>query len=74
MKLYRIKNVRTGKFYRHKYSQFRGGDWVDADKATIWTKPGGVNGAIGSLREGRKTHPDFVIETAEIDPTQVNWK
>jgi hypothetical protein len=74
MKLYRIKNNRTGKYYRHKYSQFRGGDWVDATNATIWTKPGGVNGAIGSLSEGRKKHPDFVIETATIDPEKIVWE
>lgn len=73
MKLYRIRN-RWGKYYRHKYSQFRGGDWVDAEQATIWTKPGGVNVALGSLSEGRKNHPDFTVEIAVIDPTQVNWK
>lgn len=71
--LYRIKNLRTGKYYRHKYSQFRGGDWVDVDQATVWTKPGGVNGAIGTLREGRKDHPDFVIEIAAILPSEIIW-
>ena len=55
--LYRIKNLRTGKYYRHKYSQFRGGDWVDVDQATVWTKPGGVNGAIGDFAGGPQGPP-----------------
>jgi hypothetical protein len=69
MKLYRIKDTATGKFYRHRYSQYRGGDWVDENEATIWTKPGGVNGAIGMLRERHKRN-SFVIQTATIDHVQ----
>ena len=46
---------------------------MDVDNATIWTKRGGVNGAIGSLREGRKDHPDFVIEPATILPAKLIW-
>ena len=38
------------------------------DNATIWTKRGGVNGAIGSLREGRKDHRACVIETSHDPP------
>ncbi len=53
--LYRIKNLRTGKYYRHKYSQFRGGDWVDVDQATVWTKPGGVNGASALCGRAART-------------------
>jgi hypothetical protein len=47
---------------------------VDAEKATVWTKPGGVNGALGAVSEGRKNHPDFKIETATIDPAHLEWK
>jgi hypothetical protein len=67
MKLYRIRNTVTGKFYRHRYGQFRGGDWVDTDKATIWTKPGGVNGANGSIR-GNPTHPKatYIVEPVRL--------
>lgn len=73
MKLYRIKDTATGKFYRHKYSQFRGGDWVDEKDATIWTKPGGASGALGAVREKfRQRKP--VIETATIDPEQLVWE
>lgn len=73
MKLYRIKDETTGKFYRHKYSQFRGGDWVNAKDATIWTKPGGANGALGAVREKCKKGC-FVIESAVIAPSQLNWQ
>jgi hypothetical protein len=73
MKLYRIRDTATGLFYRHKYSQFRGGDWVDESLATIWTKPGGASGALGAVREKfRKAKP--VIETVTIDPAQLDWK
>ena len=74
MKLYRIKNTITGKYYRHRYGQFRGGDWVDAIRATIWTKPGGANGALGAVREKAKSQDDFVVETAIIDPEQIKWR
>jgi len=73
MRLYRVKDTRTGKFYRHKYSQFKGGDWVDQDSATIWTKPGGANGAVGSVRE-RAREDHFVIEVAYLDPKMLNWR
>jgi len=74
MKLYRIKNTDTGKFYRHRYSQFRGGDWVDEKDATIWTKSGGANGALGALREkARREHKaaTFTIETVAINLEQL---
>ena len=74
MKLYRIKNTATGHFYRHKYSQFRGGDWVDAKDATIWTKVGGVNGAIGAVKEKAKNPNTFIVETAAIDPEKIKWE
>lgn len=73
MKLYRIKDTATGKFYRHKYSQYRGGDWVDESLATIWTKPGGANGALGAVREKHR-RKSFVIETATIDASKLEWK
>lgn len=67
MKLYRIKDTATGKFYRHRYHQYRGGDWVDADLATIWTKPGGASGALGAVREKwKRKSADFKIETAIV--------
>lgn len=71
MKLYRIKDTATGLYYRHRYSQFRGGDWVGEDRATIWTKPGGASGALGAVREKAKGKPDtFKIETATV---HINW-
>jgi hypothetical protein len=77
MKLYRIRNTATGQYYRHKYSQFRGGDWVDERDATIWTKPGGVSGALGALREkarnGRQA-ATFVVETAVVNPDLLQWR
>jgi hypothetical protein len=76
MKLYRIKDTATGLYYRHKYDQFRGGDWVEAKLATVWTKPGGANGALGAVREKArclKQSCTFRIETASIDPWQLRW-
>ena len=72
MKLYRIRDKATDTFYRHRYGQYQGGDWVAEDKATVWTKPGGANGAIGALRE-KMPHDTFVVEIATIDPTQVHF-
>jgi len=72
MKLYRIRDAITNLFYRHRYGQFHGGDWVEEPLATIWTKPGGVNGAIGAVREKfRKAKP--VVEKAEINPKHLEW-
>ncbi len=75
VKLYRLKDIANDKFYRHRYSQFRGGDWVDAESATIWTKPGGASGALGAVRE-KWPHEaaNFVVETAIIDPANLEWK
>jgi hypothetical protein len=74
MTLYRIKDKATGKFYRHRYSQFRGGDWVDAENATIRTKPGGANGALGAVREKwKRKKDDFVVEGATIHPGNLIW-
>lgn len=77
MTLYRIRNTATGQYYRHKYSQFRGGDWVDERDATVWTKPGGVNGAMGAVREkarSQKRAATFVIEIATVDPGLLQWR
>lgn len=75
MKLYRLKDTVNNKFYRHRYSQYRGGDWVDAKSATIWTKPGGVNGALGAVHEKWPHEADnFVIETVTIDSVLLNWQ
>lgn len=76
MKLYRIRNTATGQYYRHRYSQFRGGDWVDERDATIWTKPGGASSALGALREkarnGRRA-ATFIVEIAVVDPGLLQW-
>lgn len=77
MKLYRVRDTKTGLYYRHRYSQFRGGDWVEEKLATIWTKPGGASGTLGAVREKAKQQrkaATFVTETATIDPTQLEWK
>jgi hypothetical protein len=75
LKLYRLKDLATGKFYRHRYSQFRGGDWVDEKDATVWTKPGGAGGALGAVREKTKSYPGrFVVQTATINPDQLDWQ
>ena len=72
MLLYRIRDVSTGLYYRHRYSQFRGGDWVEEKVATIWTKPGGVNGALGAVRKKfRSAKP--VVEKATINPKHLEW-
>jgi len=47
---------------------YRGGDWVPADKATVWTTCGGVNGAFGMV--GKK---DIVVEAVTIDPVNLRW-
>lgn len=77
MKLYRIKDTVTGLFYRHRSSSHRGGNWLGARFATIWTKRRGADEAISELYERawrRRKTPTFVVETATIDPTQLEWK
>jgi hypothetical protein len=72
MKLYRLKDTATGKFYRHRFSQYRGGDWVDEEQATVWTKAGGASGALGAVREKAKSDT-FVLEIAIVDPLHLEW-
>lgn len=75
MKLYRIKDTATGKYYRHRIGQFHGGDWVDEKDATVWTKPGGASGALGAVREKwKRRRADFKTEIAIIDPSLLEWK
>jgi hypothetical protein len=70
MRLYRIKHVKLGRYYRHCYAQFRGGDFVPEESATVWTTAGGVNGALGSLRHDRAIPNDCLsVEIADVEPT-----
>ncbi|MEN6367602.1 MAG: hypothetical protein ABFC88_12365 [Thermoguttaceae bacterium] len=74
--LYRIKDESAGKYYRHKYSQYRGGDWVDEDQATTWTKPGGAAGALGAVREKAKNQrkkDTFTVEIAKVESAELIW-
>jgi hypothetical protein len=76
MKLYRIRNTVTGKFYRHRYSQYRGGDWVEEKDATVWTKAGGAAGALGAVREkarAQRKKDTFALEIGVVDPATLVW-